>query len=107
MRQMNKKGVIDQLGNIVIALVAVGVILVVGFLIMAEVGTQVAATSATTQTSFAGCNVENGTGCTSAINGTTTVVDSMATIPGWLPIIIITVIGSLLIGLVSAFRKSA
>ena len=95
MRQMNKKGVLDQLGNIVIALVAVGIVLVIGFLIMAEVQTQTVGT----------CSLDTGIGCTAAHNATIETVDAVATIPGWLPIVIITIIGALLIGLVSVFRR--
>lgn len=40
-----------------------------------------------------------------AVEGTRTIQEATDTIPGWLPIIIITIIGSILIGLVSMFRK--
>jgi len=87
MKAMNKKGVIDQLGPIVTGLVSIGILLVVGFLIMGNVATntQVAADA----------------NASAAIAQTTQAAED---IPGWLPIIIITIIGALLIGLVSIFR---
>jgi len=94
MKPMNKKGIINQLGDLIIPLVSVGIILVIGFLVMSTVQTQTVGT----------CALDTGIGCTSAHNGTVATVDAMEDIPGWLPIIIITVIGALLIGLVSVFR---
>ena len=86
--KMTKKGVIDQLIPLVTSLVVVGVVLVVGFLIMAEVK------------SNGKVSADNFTG-----NATEEVINAMMEIPGWLPIIIITVIGALLIGLVAMFRR--
>ena len=42
---------------------------------------------------------------TAAWNATTDVQNATQDIPGWLPIIVITIIGSLLIGLVQMFRR--
>ena len=86
--KMNKKGVIDQLAPVVIGIVALGITIVIGFLILSQVG-------ANTQVTADG-------NATAAIN---TVQDAMDDIPGWLPIIIVTIIGALLIGLVSIFRR--
>jgi uncharacterized membrane protein YjgN (DUF898 family) len=85
--KMNKKGVVDQLMPIVTALVALAIMLVVGFLILAEVA--------------ANGTVAADTNATAAITETQSAMDD---IPGWLPIIIITIIGALLIGLVALFR---
>lgn len=84
----SKKGVIDQLIPMVTALVVIGVVLVVGFLIFAEVGSN--------------AKVLADNNASQAINETR---DAMSEIPGWLSIIIITVIGALLIGLVSLFQR--
>ena len=83
----SKKGVIDQLMPVIIALVSIGVVLAVGFLILSSVksNSKVAADYNASQ----------------AVGSTVT---AMADIPGWLPIIIITIIGALLIGLVAMFR---
>jgi len=85
---MNKKAVIDQLAPVVIALVSLGIVLVVAFLVLAEI-----------QDSSSVHEDPN------ASNSTAQVIDAMSDIPGWLPIIVITIIGALLIGLVSMFRR--
>ena len=84
-----KKGQIEALQPIIISLVSVAIVLVVGFLIMAQVKTQV--------TSIAGAD-------STSENATDLVIDAMEDIPGWLPIIVIVMIGSLLIGLVAFFK---
>ena len=83
----DKKAVIDQLMPLVIALVSIGIMLVVGFLILSEVAKNTTV-AADVNASSAVDEVQN----------------AMADIPGWLPIIVITVIGALLIGLVAFFR---
>ena len=88
MKKLGKKGVIDQLFPMVTALVSVGILLVVAFLIFGNVGTN--------------AQVVADLNATSALQQTT---NATAQIPGWLPIIIITIIGALLIGLVSIFRR--
>ena len=88
MRHLKKKnGVVQQLQPLIIALVAIGVVLAVGFLIMAEIA--------------ANTTVAADGNATAAINTTR---DAVAEIPGWLSIIVITVIGALLLGLVQLFR---
>lgn len=88
MKKMNKKGVFNQLSPLALGLVSLAVVLTVGFLIMAEFGanTQVAADS----------------NASAAIAETQL---AMSDIPGWLGIIVIAVIGSLLLGLVRFFRS--
>lgn len=88
MRKLGKKGVVDQLVPLVTSLVVIGVVLVVGFLIFAEVGDN--------------SKVKANSNASYAVNET---MNAMNEIPGWLSIIIITVIGALLIGLVSMFRR--
>ena len=95
-----KKGVIDQLFPLVIALVTIGIILVVGFLIIAEAKDQLKNIQGLNST-FESSTHKAGT---AAINATEATQNALADIPTWLPIIVITVIGALLIGLVSMFR---
>lgn len=83
----NKRGVIDQLMPVIIALVAIAVTIAVGFLILAEVA--------------ANSKVAADTNASAAVAETQSAMDD---IPGWLPIIVITIIGALLIGLVALFR---
>lgn len=97
----SKKGVIDQLAPIVIALVAVGIILVVGFLIVAEIKDQVSAIDGLNSSHQS----SDGTIGSSAYNASNEVQNALSDIPTWLPIIVITIIGALLIGLVSLFRS--
>lgn len=85
---MDKKAQLSQLQPIVVGLVSVGLVLVVGFLVMSEVKSQSAV------------NVEN----SSQLNATNETIDAIASIPTWLPIIVITLVGALLIGIVSIFK---
>lgn len=94
--KLNKKAAaFDQLGALVVPLVVIAVVLVIGFLIMSEVFDQ--AITYEDGAVVANCS-------TYACNGTRETIDAMAGIPTWLPIIVIVVIGSILIGLVSMFR---
>ena len=86
MKPLMKKAVVGQLMPVVIALVSIGIMLVVGFLILAE-------TSANTK-------VAADVNASAALDE---VQNAMGDIPGWLPIIVITIIGALLIGLVALF----
>jgi len=87
---MNKKGQIEALVPLVISLVVIGILLVVAFLIFSQV--------AANTTVVADANA------TAAIQAVQEATDD---IPGWLPIIVVVVIGALLIGLVSFLRQSA
>ncbi len=89
----NKKGqAISQLQSLIVPLIGIGIVLVIGFLIMAETKTQLTAQGVADDSA--------------AMNGTNDTINAMADIPGWLPIIVITVIGAILIGLVGMFRRS-
>jgi len=98
MRKLNSKGQIDALQPLIISLVVVAVVLVVGFLIFAQVGSQIwtidGLTEASNDTSY-------------GYNASMAVTEAMNDIPGWLPIIIVVVVGALLIGLVSFLRNQA
>ena len=85
-----KKGQVEALQPIIISLVSVAIVLVVGFLIMSQIKTQVISVGSVNST---------------ADNATETVITAMSDIPGWLPIIVIVMIGSLLIGLVAFFKS--
>ena len=85
---MNKKGVIDQLTGLVIGLVIVGIVLAIAFLIFAEVA--------------ANASVVADGNATAAVNE---VITATAGIPGWLPIIIVAVVGVLLLGLIMMLRR--
>ena len=90
MKLMNKKGQIEALVPLVISLVVIGILLVVAFLIFSQVA--------------ANSTVGADTNATAAIKAVQEATDD---IPGWLPIIVVVVIGALLIGLVSFLRGQA
>lgn len=91
--RLNKKGVIDNLAAMVVPIVAVAIILTIGFLILAEGKAQIVSVDPLGNDSL-------------AYNATEEVQKAMDDIPAWLPIIIITMIGALLIALVSRFRNN-
>ena len=99
---MNKKGIIENLMGLVIPLIGIAVVLAVGFLIMAEAKTQLADIQGLDATGGNAANLDG----TAAWNATGVTQGALSDIPGWLPIIVITIIGALLIGLVSRFRGS-
>lgn len=87
MKSMNKKGMFQQLGALGIGIVSLVVTLAIAFLIMANVG--------------ANASVAADGNATAAVN---TLTAAAATIPGWVPLVVIAVIGALLLGLVRMFR---
>ena len=86
----NKKGQIEALVPLVISLVVIGILLVVAFLIFSQVADN--------------STVTDDANATAAIQAVQNATDD---IPGWLPIIVVVVIGALLIGLVSFLRGQA
>jgi len=88
MKKMNKRGVFDQLGALGIGVASLVITLAVVFLILAQVGdnTQVAADG-------------------NATLATNTLTTAAATIPGWVPLVILVAIGGLILALVAVFGK--
>jgi len=88
MKEMNKRGVFDQLGALGIGVASLVITLAVVFLILAQVGdnTQVAADG-------------------NATLATNTLTTAAATIPGWVPLVILVAIGGLILALVAVFGK--
>lgn len=78
-------------------------VLAIGFLILAEVQTQ----QFTKESGVGSGNCSSTTydNCSVGYNATATTMQAMDDIPGWLPIIVVTVIGAILIGLVSMYRS--
>ena len=85
---MKKKGQIGDLQKLATPLVAIALVLVIGFLILAEIKAN-----------------DNVTANSHAENGTNEVIEALASIPGWLSIIIVTAIGAILLGLITYFRN--
>ena len=84
----NRRGVFDNLAALGVGIAGLAITLVVVFLILSQTkaNTTVAADS-------------------NATAALTTLTTSAATIPGWVPLIVIAVIGSILLGLVALFRR--
>ncbi len=100
MKKFNKKGqVLQGLGNLGIGVAGIAIVLVVTFLIMAQAKTQVGDIEGIDETNVTQCQGS------SACNATDELTSAIATIPGWVSLIIITVIGGLLLGLVAVFQK--
>ena len=97
---LGKKGqVMDKLSMLVVALVSVGLVLAIGFLILANIKSTVESDSLVVNSSADNWGALNAThqGMEDTINAT-------ATIPSFLDIIVITIIGALLLALVRRFR---
>ncbi len=95
---MDKKGqVMSQLGALGIGVASLVIILAVVFLVLAQTGAQ-AATFQPGAGSLTTCN-------TTACNATVTLTNAAATIPGWVPLIILVAIGGLILALVSVFGR--
>lgn len=88
LRRIGKKGVLDNLANLLTTLGYLAILMAVIFLIVAEI--------AANPTVVADGNASV------AVDETQ---DAMADIPGWLPIVVITVIGGVLLTLVRFFRS--
>ena len=84
-----KHGFIDQLKSVVIGIVILAIIIAVCFVILAQLR--------------ANTTVSADANATLAVN---TLTQSMAQIPGWMPILILVVVGGLVIGAVMYFGRN-
>ena len=102
----NKKGqaIFSQLGGMAIGIVTLAIVLVVGFLVMSQATDQIGSIEGVTCTGNSSL-VANGGGTSVACNATHTLQAAMATVPGWVPLIVIAIIGSILLGLVALFQR--
>jgi len=97
MKRMSKKGqVFSQLGQMAVGVATLALVLTVTFLIMSQGKVQAEGISGVV------CNATSGD---AACNATKTLQSAVDTIPGWVPLIIIAAIGSILLGLVALFRR--
>lgn len=90
MKKLSKKGqmnVMDQLGGLGIGIAVLAIILIVVFLILSNLGDN--------------SQVSADTNATAAVNQLTSAADD---IPGWVPIVVIAVIGVILLGIVQLYR---
>lgn len=116
MKKIGKKANLDNLAGLVTSLVFVAVLLAVGFLILANIKTQVISEDAcdntndvynsTSKLCFQGVNQsQRGNGTSYSYNGTATTTNAMAGVPQWLSVIVIVVIGAVILGLIRVFRR--
>jgi len=88
MKKINKKGVFQQLQGLGIGLAGLVIVMAVVFLILSSVG--------------ANSTVAADANATAAV---TTITGAADDIPGWVPLIVIAVIGAILLGLVAMYRN--
>jgi len=93
----NKAGVLDNLSTLAVGIAGLAIVLVVTFLILSQGGEQAAEIEGVTG-GLANCS---STSC----NATKTMQEATGEIPGWVPLIVIAIIGSILLGLVKLFRR--
>ena len=98
MKSITKKGqVLDQLGGLGIGVATLVIVLAVTFLVLAQTGEQARVLDG---------SALNLSACISgACNATKTLTSAAATIPGWVPLIILVAIGGLILSLVAVFGK--
>lgn len=97
---MKKKGgVFDTFGALAVGVGTLAIILVVTFLILSQGRSQI--------DTIEGLIPGNATSCatSSACNATVELTEAVDDIPGWVPLIVIAVIGAALLGIVRLFKQ--
>ena len=93
----SKKGqVFGLLGGLAVGIATLAIVLVVTFLIISQAQTQIISIEGL------GGGVANTSSI--ALNATKTLASAVDDVPGWVPLIVIAVIGGALLGLVAMFR---
>jgi len=116
MKSINKKGqAMQQLGALGVGVAVLAITMAVVFLILAQSKEQIndvggcyndswtVSSDGTACCELGNCTTNN-TAFSYARNGTDTLTNAVADIPGWVPLIIIAVVGAILLGLISLFR---
>ena len=120
MESLNKKGqVFDNLGALAVGIAGLAITLVITFLIISKSRSNISSTAGTycanandyingsnccAEGSLV-CSGVNVTGVSVAYNATNTMGSAVSEIPGWVSLIVIAVIGSVILGLVALFRR--
>jgi hypothetical protein len=92
---------LSTLGELAVGVAALCIILVVGFLVLSEAKEQIQDIDGVNATGGDG----SGNQSSHAFNATSTLQTALDDVPGWVPLIVITVVGAALLGLVMAFRR--
>tara|TARA_R100001530_G_scaffold136110_1_gene115300 strand:- start:656 stop:967 length:312 start_codon:yes stop_codon:yes gene_type:complete len=96
---MSKKGqAMKQMGALAVAIASLAIALAVTFLVLSQAKAQIGSIEG-----FDATNVTQGHQSL-AYNSTSTLQSAVDDIPTWIPLIVIAVIGSILLGLVALFR---
>jgi len=101
MKLFHKKGFINQIKIVVIGIAVIAIVIAVGFVILAQMKSQTVGMADALGVTASGSNGENIT----AWNATNTMIQSLAAIPDWMPILILVLIGGLVVGTVMYFGK--
>ena len=98
-RNNKKAQIFNNLGGLAVGIAALAITLVVTFLVISQGRTQ--------GQTIEGLTYSNTTQCytSSLCNATNSLNDAVNDVPGWVPLIVIAVIGSVLLGLVALFRR--
>ena len=97
MKLFKKGSVFDGMTSIGIAIASLVIIFAVMFLITGQVKDNIVDVENIDETNSSTYSV--------GYNATNTLIDAAATVPGWVPLIVITAIGGLLISLVAVFGR--
>ncbi len=100
----NKKGQMQAFQALTVSLVAVAIVLAVGFMVLSQVRTSIGSTDGVDCTNFS--TDAGGGGTSQACNATAQVQDAVAQVPLFLGIVAITLIGAALITLVTRFMRT-
>ena len=101
----DKKGVFQGLQALAVGIATLAIVLVVAFIVMSQGKEQIGSIEGLSVDPSTG--VINATECmkSQACNSTSTLQNATDDIPGWVPLIVIAFIGSILLGLVAMFRR--
>lgn len=103
-KKANASEVFAKMGGLVVGIAVLAIVLTVTFLIIAEGTSSIGDIEGVVCTGNSS-TVAGGGGTSIACNATHTMQTAVATIPGWVPLIVIAVIGSILLGLVAMFKR--
>tara|TARA_Y100000310_G_C20411339_1_gene682130 strand:- start:202 stop:519 length:318 start_codon:yes stop_codon:yes gene_type:complete len=97
----NTKGAatLSGLQGIIWTLVMIGIMLVVGLTVMDQL-------QDTVVDGTAGCNSTDTSSCGAAFDASNATISAIADIPDWLPVIVVVVVASVVLGLVYFFRRT-
>lgn len=98
----NKKGqAMSAIGAMAVGIATLAIVLSVAFLVMANVQDQIVDIDDINESSPAG----SGGTWTTAYNATMTMQEATEDVPGWVPLVVIVAIGSVILGMIQVFKR--